>query len=520
MKKISIVIPVYNEEKTLELVLKKLLDLKISNYEKEIVVVNDASSDRTKNILDKYLNKIKVYNHEINLGKGTAVKNGLGLVSGDFVVIQDADLEYNPEELPDLISLIENENTIVFGSRNLHHVPRKSFVIQRAGVWFLTKLINILYGVKLTDVWTCYKIFPTKIKHYFVTGRFDSEIIFTLNAIHYGYKIKEGAISHTPRTKGEGKKIKISDGIITIIKTVLHKLSHIRKVDSNVGVKNTLDIVVDPIMKKPFKKDGKFLISANGLRYRLDEYNRPYLIENYSYEMNSEEHLSGINWLKSFFKQFPRLYYTIWHSFCPVLMLVNGPRKIKKYLKESDYILDVGSGPERLGKEFINVDVFPFPEVDIVADASALPFRDDSVQAIVSESVLEHVAEAGLVAKEMVRILKRGGYLYVSVPFIHPYHASPDDFNRWTLSGLKYMFKDLKIVEAGVRSGPWSAVIMFMAYWLGVLLSLGNRKIAPFISHFLMLFMGPLKFFDFLFYWIPGSDTVATHVYIIAKKDN
>jgi SAM-dependent methyltransferase len=199
-------------------------------------------------------------------------------------------------------------------------------------------------------------------------------------------------------------------------------------------------------------------------------------------------------------------------------MLVNGPRKIKNYIASDQFIVDVGSGPERLGKEFINVDVFPFPEVDIVADASVLPFADNSIPAMVSESMLEHVAEANSVAKEMVRSLKPGGYLYVSVPFIHPYHASPDDFNRWTLSGLKYMFKELQIVEAGVRSGPWSAVIMFMAYWLGVILSLGNRKVAPFISHFLMLFMGPFKFLDFLFYWIPGSDAVATHVYIIAKK--
>ena len=201
-------------------------------------------------------------------------------------------------------------------------------------------------------------------------------------------------------------------------------------------------------------------------------------------------------------------------------MLVNGPRKIKKYLDQDQYIVDIGSGPERLGKEFINVDVFPFPEVDIVADASILPFADNSIPAIVSESVLEHVAEAKAVAKEMVRSLKNGGYLYVSVPFIHPYHASPDDFNRWTLSGLKYLFRDLKIVESGVRSGPWSAIIMFTAYWFGVLASFGNRKIAPFITHFLMLILGPLKFFDFLFYWIPGTDVVATHVYIIAKKES
>lgn len=520
MKKISIVVPAYNEEKTLDQVLKKLLNLSLPGYEKEIIVVNDASSDGTNEILSKYRNKIKVRHHDMNLGKGTAVKSGLDLATGDLALIHDADLEYDPEELPQLLKLLENEKTLVFGSRNIHHEPRGGFYVQRIGVWFLTKLINILYGAKLTDVWTCYKIFPTKIKHYFVAGRFDSEILFTLNALHHGYKIKEGPISHNPRTKEEGKKIRIRDGISAIIKTCLHKLSHLKKPDAHVGVKQTLHIIVDPISKLPMRREGKFLVANDGKKYKLDDHDRPFLIDADSYELNSEEHMSGINWLKSFFKQWPWLYYTIWHSFCPVLMLVNGPRKIKNYLDKDQFIVDIGSGPERLGKEFINVDVFPFPEVDIVADASVLPFADNSIPAMVSESMLEHVADANSVSREMVRSLKSGGYLYVSVPFIHPYHASPDDFNRWTLSGLKYMFRDLKIVEAGVRSGPWSAVIMFMAYWLGVLLSFGNRKIAPFISHFLMLFMGPFKFLDFLFYWIPGSDAVATHVYIIAKKEN
>jgi hypothetical protein len=108
--------------------------------------------------------------------------------------------------------------------------------------------------------------------------------------------------------------------------------------------------------------------------------------------------------------------------------------------------------------------------------------------------------------------------LYVSAPFIHPYHASPDDFNRWTMSGLKHLFKDLEVVESGVRSGPFSALLMFLAYWFGVILSCGSKKAAPFITHFLMLVMGPFKFLDFLFYWMPGADAVATHLYIVAKK--
>jgi ubiquinone/menaquinone biosynthesis C-methylase UbiE len=181
-------------------------------------------------------------------------------------------------------------------------------------------------------------------------------------------------------------------------------------------------------------------------------------------------------------------------------------------------VIDVGSGPERLGEEFINVDIFPFPEVDIVSDATQLPFRNNTIDAAVSESLFEHVPDAHLVAREMVRVVKSGGYIYVSAPFMHPYHASPDDFNRWTISGLKHMFSDLEIMESGVRSGPWSTFLMFMAYWLGVIFSFGSKKLSPFFAHIFMLVLGPLKYLDYIFIYMPGSDAVATHLYILGRK--
>ena len=181
-------------------------------------------------------------------------------------------------------------------------------------------------------------------------------------------------------------------------------------------------------------------------------------------------------------------------------------------------LLDVGSGPERLGDEFINVDAFPFPEVDVVADAHALPFRDSSIDGVVSESLLEHVALPDRVAREMVRVLKPGGFLYVSAPFIHPYHASPDDFNRWTSSGLRFLFRDLEVVETGVRSGPWSAFLMFLAYWLGVICSFGFKKAVPFLAHIFMLVLGPLKYLDLIFARFPRAEDVSALLYLIGRK--
>ncbi len=277
-------------------------------------------------------------------------------------------------------------------------------------------------------------------------------------------------------------------------------------------------IICCPFCKSDLqKRDKSYFCVGHGV-FNVDESNRPILIDRNLFKHNTDKHESGINWLKSFLKQFPKFYYLFWHIVCPVMMLVNGPRMVLKYVEKNKTILDIGSGPERLGKEFINVDVFPFPEVDIVASATQLPFRDSSIDAAVSESVFEHVADANVFAKEMVRVVKPGGFVYVSAPFIHPYHASPDDFNRWTISGLKHLFPELEIVKSGVRSGPWSAFLMFLAYWLGVIFAFGSTRLAPFLAHIFMLVLGPLKYLDYFFMMMPGSDAVAAHLYILGKK--
>lgn len=515
--KLSIVIPVYNEEATLEKLLKAVEEVSLSPWEKEIIVVDDASTDKTSEILTTYGSKIKVIRQEKNGGKGTAVERGLKEATGDYIIIQDADLEYSPKEIPLFLSQIDKGEKVVFGSRNLHHVERKGFYFQRFGVWVITKLINGLYGAQLTDVWTCYKLFPAKAKKHFVKGRFEAELLFTAAILRHGYTIVEVPISHTPRDAKEGKKIRYRDGFRAIQLLLADRLINLRKPQ----IRKTGDhshIICCPFCKSSLLKSWNGLSCVTHGNFIVDESKRPILIEKGVYEHNSNQHVSGVNWLKSFLKQFPKLYYSIWHVVCPVMMLVNGPRMILDRVREGSVVIDVGSGPERLGKEFINVDIFPFPEVDIVSDATRLPFKDNSIDGAVSESLFEHVPDAHLVAREMVRVVKPDGYVYVSAPFMHPYHASPDDFNRWTLSGLRHLFHDLEVVECGVRSGPWSTFLMFFAYWLGVIFSFGSRKLAPFLAHMFMLILGPLKYFDYIFINMPGSDAVATHLYILGRK--
>lgn len=518
MKKLSVIIPCYNESKTIRELVKQVEDAPTPGWEKEIIIVDDCSRDGTRDILKGYESRMKVIYQEKNGGKGTAVQRGLSEATGEYALIQDADLEYSPAEIKDLLTPINNGSAdVVYGSRNLHHVKRNGFFISRFGVWFITKLINVFYRLKLTDVWTCYKLFPREAGPDFTGGHFESELLFTAALARRGYRFTEVAISHNPRSIEEGKKIRYRDGMHAIWVIIFDRLLHLKKKEKR-QAKNTKQIVVCPVCKGDLSFSPKGYVCAKDGNFPIDMSGRPLLIKGKVYQEEGKKHESGINWLKSFLKQFPTLYYGIWHLFCPVLMVTNGPRKIQKFISPRTSIIDVGSGPERLGREFINVDVFPFPEVDIVADAAQLPFRDNSIGALVNESLLEHVALPDLVAREMVRVLKPGGFLYVSAPFIHPYHASPDDFNRWTSSGLRFLFRDLEIVETGVRSGPWSALLMFLAYWLGVIFSFGSKKAAPFIAHIFMLVLGPLKYLDLIFMYLPGSEAVAAHLYLIGRK--
>ncbi len=251
----------------------------------------------------------------------------------------------------------------------------------------------------------------------------------------------------------------------------------------------------------------------------IDEQDRWHLIEPEAAARLRCDHVTGVNRIKSFFKPYPRLYYALWHIFCPVLLSGRRPASVRDLVPAGATIVNLGSGPRRIAPDFINVDVTPFPEVDIVADAAHLPFKDGSVDAVVHESLFEHLPDPEAAAREINRVLKSGGIVYASIPFLTPYHASPDDFNRWTASGMWRLFSYCEPVEQGVDAGPWSALLVFLAYWLGVTFSFGSRKAAPMLGLIFMTILGPLKIFDFLFARIPGADAVAAQLYFIGRKN-
>lgn len=226
---LSVIIPVYNEEKTLEKIFYKVK--KAEPKDKEIILVNDLSTDGSSKILGnlKKHKNTKIINHKENKGKGAAIKTGLEYCNGKIVIIQDADLEYNPEEYEKLIKpILKKETKVVYGSRFLNQrVKRTKFYYANK---FLSALTTFLYNKRITDMETCYKALDAEtFKNLEISSkRFDLEPEITSKLLKKGYRIKEIPISYNPRTRGDGKKINIKDGFQAIQTLTKYRL---RKID-------------------------------------------------------------------------------------------------------------------------------------------------------------------------------------------------------------------------------------------------------------------------------------------------
>lgn len=235
INKISIIVPAFNEESTITIIADKLLNLYlVNNIKKEIIIVNDCSTDNTDNLIQNIIKsnptaEIKYIKHEKNAGKGAAIHSGIKNATGDYLIIQDADLEYDPSEMNKLLKpVLDGYADVVYGSRFIGGAPHRIlFFWHTIGNKFLTFLSNFFTNLNLTDMETCYKLFKTSIiKTISLQEKrfgFEPEITSKIAKIK-GIRIYEVGISYYGRTYLEGKKINWKDGFKAIYCIIRYNL--------------------------------------------------------------------------------------------------------------------------------------------------------------------------------------------------------------------------------------------------------------------------------------------------------
>lgn len=214
--KVSILVPCYNEQSSIEELLRRVREIPL---EKEVIVIDDGSTDGTGELLRSLVGGgEKMLSHPVNLGKGSAIRTGLAHATGDVIVVQDADLEYDPHDIMRLLETLERTGaSVVYGSRVLSRAAHSSTTFYLGGR-LLSILTNLLYGSSVTDEPTCYKMFRREVLEEFRLEcrgfEFCPEV--TAKVLRLGYSIVEIPISYTPRSRSEGKKIGVRDGVEAI----------------------------------------------------------------------------------------------------------------------------------------------------------------------------------------------------------------------------------------------------------------------------------------------------------------
>jgi dolichol-phosphate mannosyltransferase len=433
-RKLSIIVPVFNEEATILRAINAINAVRLQ-MEKEIIIVDDGSTDKTAELIHgKILTRQKdvIYlRHETNQGKGQAIRTALKHLTGDIVLIQDADLEYDPQDYPKLLEpLVNGKARVVFGSRYLYSKLFQPLMsagwIYKWGGYFVTKFFNLIYGVDLTDEPTCYKVFDADLLKSIRLNceRFEFCPEVAGKVVRLGERIEEVPIRYRARSVAEGKKIRVSDGL------------------------EALRVM---------------------LRYRFSSPYSFLKIPNPLSKMIVPEYCSRNPLVRKIF-------------FDRIGLSLNLAR-----LEPGDRILDMGTGcgimlraltVKNFDLRLVGMDLHPgISELKNMGfdvnrgDARGLPYRSDSFEVVFCLDVLEHIKDLEAAVLEIHRVMKDGGQLVVSLPeesFIYK-------FGRLLLKGQWSQ-------ETGPASSPhfWNAEEVFDRLRKRFVLSRSSAIYAPF----------------------------------------
>lgn len=252
----------------------------------------------------------------------------------------------------------------------------------------------------------------------------------------------------------------------------------------------------------------------------LDEINgKPIFIKDVDYKNVQIELETGlVNWLKKFFRNYEAFYSFLFYVINPAFFLGKPPKSIYEFLPKDALVAEIGSGARRLSPSIINVDICLWVEVDVVADAGALPFADESLDGVICSWILEHLKFPERALSEMRRVLKSGGYIYLSTNFVYPYHDAPGDYYRWSSRGLRAALKDFEEIETRMAVGPTSALLAVFQEWVAIALSFNVKFLKDLIWILVVVLTFPIKFLDLWLIRYTTGESIAGGFYYIGRK--
>ncbi|MBN1413588.1 MAG: class I SAM-dependent methyltransferase [Bacteroidales bacterium] len=275
-----------------------------------------------------------------------------------------------------------------------------------------------------------------------------------------------------------------------------------------------VELLICPFCKSKVQAENSQKISCISCHSEFYYENNILLFKKFNNEVITDE----LDRLKTLFKKWNNLYDFLIKVLSPVFIQMNLKKFIKDHTNDETIAINLGSGNSNLSEKITNVDIFPYENVNVCCDVNNIPIAEASVDLVINTAVLEHVTSPENVVDEIYRILKTGGIVYTYFPFIQPYHASPYDYSRRTIEGLKILHKRFDIKEVRIGAGPTSGFLWVLQEWLAILLSFGIKRIHHYVYLLVMVVTFPLKYLDLILSRFSTSNNISSAFILIARK--